>query len=352
MKYDLNILNDYIAKGLVEKNNHPSLPIAIYNYSRDCQASGAWDEITLSLRGTILDDEGTVVASAFSKFFNYEEVFDRIPIDQEYVYVQDKMDGSLGILFYYADQWHLATKGSFTSDQAIKGMEIINKNYTLESFHKGITYIVEIIYPENRIVVDYQEERVVFLGASAEGVELNWATAKAIFQSSLIPAREVVNTVHYTSFSDELYKELKSRNEANKEGFVLRFYPSNFRMKIKFEEYVRLHGLLTNFSNINIWECLKDGKDLSKLLEKVPDEFDTWVRKITKELIDKFEFEKAKYEKEFWTLIDKKAFAELVENRPDKHFMFRRLTSYSRVYDNMIWDSIRPAYQKPFWNKD
>ena len=73
MKYDLNILNDYIERGLLIKNSHPTLPIDIYNYSRECQFSEAWDEITLNMRGTVLDREGNIVARTFPKFFNMEE---------------------------------------------------------------------------------------------------------------------------------------------------------------------------------------------------------------------------------------------------------------------------------------
>jgi RNA ligase len=37
------------------------------------------------------------------------------------------MDGSLGILFNYKGEWVLATRGSFTSDQSVKGTELLQK---------------------------------------------------------------------------------------------------------------------------------------------------------------------------------------------------------------------------------
>jgi RNA ligase len=144
MKYDVKILNDYVERGLLEKNSHPTLPIDIYNYSRDCQFSRMWDDITLNMRGTILDREGNVIARTFPKFFNLEE-HDHDEIPNEPFDVFEKMDGSLGILFYYADQWNLATKGSFASDQAIKGKEMLER-YNIESLEKNKTYLFEIIY--------------------------------------------------------------------------------------------------------------------------------------------------------------------------------------------------------------
>lgn len=144
MKYDLDTLNKYIENGLLEKNSHPTLPIDIYNYSRECQFSQAWDDITLNMRGTVLDHYGNVVARTFPKFFNMEEHKPE-EIPNESFSVFEKMDGSLGILFNYDDEWHLATRGSFVSDQAIKGKEMLGR-YNIESLDKNKTYLFEIIY--------------------------------------------------------------------------------------------------------------------------------------------------------------------------------------------------------------
>jgi RNA ligase len=146
--YPIRTLNKYVNEGRLEKNSHPTLPISIYNYTRETQFKNDWDEITLAMRGTIIDDKGYVIASAFPKFFNYEEVADQVPVKGDYVYVQEKVDGSLGILFHYENEWHLATKGSFTSEQAKKGMEILKEKYKFfdKVFMTHVTYIVEIIY--------------------------------------------------------------------------------------------------------------------------------------------------------------------------------------------------------------
>jgi hypothetical protein len=42
-KYDLNILKKYIKDGRIEKNDHPTLPISIYNYTRETQYNNDWD---------------------------------------------------------------------------------------------------------------------------------------------------------------------------------------------------------------------------------------------------------------------------------------------------------------------
>jgi RNA ligase len=116
MKIDLNILNDYIGRGLVVKQDHPTLPLSIYNYSRACQYDNAWDDVTIMCRGLVLDNEGNVVAKPFKKFWNIEENY-HIPT-QDFI-VQEKLDGSFILAFFYNGELIISSKGSFISDQAI-----------------------------------------------------------------------------------------------------------------------------------------------------------------------------------------------------------------------------------------
>lgn len=367
MKLTKEILRDYIERGLVEEARHKSLPLSIYNYSRDCQFEGKWDWVTLMCRGLIMDDQERIIGRGFNKFFNYEELTHSAPWNSsDYVYVQEKMDGSLGILFHYDGDWHLATKGSFHSDQAVRGMEIIKEKFFLPAFIKEYTYVVEIIYPENRIVVEYPEPKItflsVFLNRSHPGWEdggddeLHWTTANTVFHASGIPKEDIVVTEQvFDELDHGFYKKLKERNLQNKEGYILRFFPSNFRCKIKFEDYVRLHRILTNFANVDIWEALMKGQDFGSILENVPDEFDEWVRSVRDGLTDKYKKTEAAYVRIFSEINssigsdDRKAFAE----RALKYKMSSILFSMrdGKDYSETIWKSIRPVYAKPFWSK-
>jgi RNA ligase len=269
MKYDLTILGDYVSKGLLVGQSHPTLPLAIFNYSRECQYEGLWDDITLNCRGLVLDTEGNVIAKPFPKFFNYEEHKPE-DIPNETFEVYEKMDGSLGIFFYYGSEWHMATRGSFTSEQAIKGMEIAKKYNYDKICVPGYTYLFEIIYPENRIVVDYgKEERLVLLGV------MNRRGEEFSYEEMVDEGWDIV--MKYKTWG-EGYDLLKEEISKDKEGYVIRF-KSGFRMKIKGKEYVRLHKILTNFSTKDIWELLKNGEPFEPFLERVPDEFDDWVKR-------------------------------------------------------------------------
>ena len=348
MKYDLDTLNYYLGTGHLEKNDHPIMPLTIWNYSRDCQYSRDWDAITMACRGLVLDKEGTVIARPFRKFFNLEEWDPALLPKFEDCEIYEKMDGSLGILFYYRDEWHLATKGSFTSEQAIKGKEILQK-YKYKYLPTDCTYLFEIIYPENRIVVDYAgEEKLVLLASIQTDTEEEWDIYSQGYEEL---GFELVKK--YDAVQD--YKELKSLIRENQEGFVLKF-KNGFRIKIKGEEYVRLHRLLTNFSNVDIWELLRDGMDLDNFLERVPDEFDSWVRNTVMDLVVSFENIERDYKNYYEDICrrvgteDRKTFAEEAKRYDHSSILFSMLTG--KDYSSYIWKLIRPQYQKPFWNSE
>ena len=348
MVFDINILNEYIEKGLVVKNDHPILPLSIYNYSRTTQYEGKWDDITKSCRGLILDRNGNVIAKSFDKFFNLEEHKpEEIPNEEFEVY--EKLDGSLGILFWYQGKWILASKGSFVSDQAIKGKNLLNSKYNIEPIPKGYTTLVEIIYPENRIVCNYGDDEVLVvlsMISNASGKELDYDSLLKINEETGLPVVK-----KYDGIQD--YKTLKTLISKDREGYVVRFR-NGFRMKIKGDEYVRLHRILTGFSNVDIWEYLKDKKDLNELLDKVPDEFDSWVRTTVKDFAYMFEQIEKDYRNVYKELssknLDRKEFAEQSKIYEHSSILFCMLDG--RDYSEIIWKQIRPIYSKPFWQKE
>lgn len=346
-------LQKYHEDGLLMKQTHPTKDLYIWNYTPRVQYESLWDDITMQCRGLITNSKGDVIAEPFGKFFNYEEVIDKdlIPWDSEYAHIQDKMDGSLGILFFYDGEWIMSTRGSFTSEQSIRGFEILKSKYNLDNFVKGVTYLCEIIYPENRIVVNYNCEKITFLSVTTPEGELNWYTACAIFNSSGILEEDVVESTMVT-FNKETFDTYKKLNISNSEGFVVRFYPSNFRMKIKFEEYVRLHRILTNVSNRDVWESLRDGGDLKEILAGVPDEFYDWVRDTKNEFIRQYEHLEREYQWIFKIInrvpnIENRAvFAEYAKRYKHPGILFNMLDG--KEYSQLIWKLLYPTYSKPF----
>jgi RNA ligase len=361
---NLETLHRYCEDGLLYKQSHPTLPLTIWNYTEKVQYEGLWDEVTLQCRGLITEDTtGTILVRPFRKFFNYEEVVGKgvIPSQGDYVYIQEKMDGSLGILFHYEGEWIMATRGSFASEQAIKGLEIVKSKYFLGSWSKEYAYLVEIIYPENRIVVNYGEEKIVFLSVvlneswkwePTDDTELHWSTAKMIFNNNGVEEEGIVKTEQHFNFSDELYKSLKEKNETNKEGFVLRFQPGNFRMKIKFEEYVRLHKVMTNLSTTAVWEVLSAGGSMDELLKDVPDEFYNKIKDYEDELKSRFQLIDTDYYDLFKYIQikvqeyggDRGTFARLAKEYTYPSLLFGLLDG--KDISPNIWKLIKPEFRK------
>ncbi len=333
-----------VEEGWLISQVHPTLDLTIYNYSQKTQYEGYWTPETLAARGLVFNSEGVIVARPFPKFFNAEEVPDKIPAGLFEVY--EKMDGSLGIFFFYKNQPVFASRGSFTSEQAVRGWEMLQK-LPWSSISRDYTYLFEVIYPENRIVVDYGgAEKLVLLGIihSKNGIEV----PRGVLEESFSDHFELVNRYHFT----ESWKHLKSQNEPNREGYVLR-YPNGFRVKVKFEEYKRLHHIITGISNVDIWESLRDNIPLEEFLENVPDEFYDWVRGVEKELRHKHSDLLWDAHEVFDRLTRKlgeagrKEYAEALADEPLKHFVFRFLDG--RPADDIAWKAVKPKWSKPFF---
>jgi hypothetical protein len=385
----LETLEKYHKDGLLHKQTHPTYDLTIWNYSPKVQYDKLWDDITLQCRGLVTNSKGEVVARPFKKFFNYEEHKPEDIPNEDYV-VYEKMDGSLGILFYYEEEltderryniwfnnnyetgmerffdpnnlpdfdnsyyeptpktkgeWILATRGSFTSEQSIKGKEILDKKYDYSALRKDNTYLFEIIYPENRIVVDYKgEEKLVVLGV------IHTETGNEVPDSSLFFMQEggwELVTVYKTW--GEGYDLLKEEISKDKEGYVIKF-KNGFRMKIKGDEYIRLHRILTNISNRDIWEYLKDNKPFDELLEKVPDEFNNWVKETARDLTVRFENIEKDYREVFENLnnrnLSRKDFALRAKNYRHSNILFNMLDGTNPK--QTIWKILYPNYSKPF----
>jgi len=330
-----NTLQPYLDDNRIMVNKHQDHDLFIYNYTKTTQYKGDWDEITLRCRGLILDGQGNIVAQPFKKFFNKEELRpEEIPSEPFEIY--KKMDGSLGILFHWQGEFHIATRGSFHSDQAIRANEILKTKYrdSIDKLNPDHTYLFEIIYPENRIVVHYEDEQLILLGiidrVSGGELPLNHTLG--------FPVVEKID------WSDSL-DQLQSLNLENQEGYVVRFV-NGFRMKIKFEEYCRLHRIVTNTSSRSIWDALRNGQDLQDIIEQVPDEFYDWVKSTKESLESSFraiEQEARDAMQEFPT---RKEFALYAKNQKWPSIMFLMLEG--RDYSQSIWKMLKPEHERPF----
>ena len=157
-------------------------------------------------------------------------------------------------------------------------------------------------------------------------------------------AREIVKSPEYhTAFM----KALAKRDLTSNEGFVVRFSNGD-RMKIKGEEYLRLHRIMANLSTTSVWEILSTNGKIDEFIKDVPDEFfkkiqdfafDLSLRhyNLMKEYTECFEIIKNK-------TADRKSFAEESKRYPHPSLLFGLLDG--KDISPMIWKMIKPEFKK------
>lgn len=334
------LLPHMLREGYVFVQRHPAQDLYIYNYTPKAQYERLWNDVTLQCRGLILDGNGGVVARPFRKFFNLEEV-SNLPAEPFEVY--EKLDGSLGILYWAGEQAFIATRGSFTSEQSRKANQILHARYghVLPRLERKHTYLFEIIYPENRIVVDYGPQEDLVLLAVIET-----ATGREL------PLIEVGFPVveRYNGLIN--LATIREKAARNKEGFVVKF-ASGYRVKVKFAEYVRLHRILTRVSSKHIWEYLRDDRPMEELLEQVPDEFYQWVRVTENGLKARYAAIEKEAKDQYAVLLrqlgegfSRKDFAALATQYLNPHLLFGLLDG--KDLGGRIWKMVEPEFDKPF----
>lgn len=355
---DMDKVRQAIEDGWISKRPHPEYPLFIYNYTPQCQYEWHWTPETIACRGLILDDQDNVVARPFTKFFTPDQLKDLrnhvhhlFGLRYKELYkgkftATEKVDGSMGVLYQWDGMLHMASRGSFQSEQALHATELIQA-YKGYNFHPGHTYLFEIVYPENRIVVDYgNKDELVLLTVLNNETGVDEYRLVDHWRDGGHPTRA---DFQFASFDDVL------NYQGEGEGFVLKF-DNGLRVKIKFTEYLRLHRILTQVSARDIWWKLRNNEPLDELLELVPDEFYAWVRQVECDLRKAYngieqhvqtvmhqELVKRKVP------LTRKQLAIKYADYKYKGIMFQMLDN--KEYKETIWRLVRPEAVKPFAEK-
>jgi RNA ligase len=353
--FDLGHFREMCKENYIRVQQHPLFYLSIANYTEKTTFDKKWNNVTRQCRGLIYNHHAEVVARPFDKFFNYGE-WDFI--DDSYrnshCVVTDKLDGSLGILYPTpTGEWAIATRGSFTSDQAKHATALLQSLYTRPGAKRhwvpspDFTYMFEIIYPKNRIVCDYGDTDDLFLigmrniqhGYTLSGIDVagDWPG----------PRTEVLK---YTTFG----QAIEAPPRKGKEGMVVHFAEKDERLKLKQDDYVRLHRIVTGLNERRIWECLSKGMNDDEILIPLPEEFAHWAQKVIDDLKEKHsalyweivhKYEDIKRElsvempPEEWT---RKDFALKASKYRYAGYLFMLLDK--KPISRAIWAELKPAY--------
>lgn len=332
-----------IEDGFVRRQVHPSMPLLILNYTERCQYERAWTHITRTCRGLIVrDGTGEIIARPWAKFFNYGEHPEGSLDLSAPAEVTDKMDGSLGIMYRAADGWAIATRGSFASEQAMHATAVLRDRYPDFEPPDGMTALFEIVYAANRIVVDYGAmDDLVLLGAvdiaTGEAVGPDWV--------SLWPG-----PLAETMSARTLAEALALPPRAGCEGVVVRM-PGPVMIKLKQDDYVALHRLITGMNARVVWERIGEGETAEQICAAIPEEFWPWVREVGGELIREknriIDEATAEHERllgalpEGWTRRD---YAMEAQKSPHRAWLFNLLDE--RDPSAGIWRTLKPSGER------
>lgn len=254
-----------VEKGAVVVNTCAKTGLKLYTYSKQCVYDRMWNDTNVLARGLILDTHGQIVALPFPKFFNHGERESAIPAEDFEVF--EKLDGSLIIAFFHDGDWNCATKGSFISEQAKWAQEKLRSMNTTY-LDPNATYLFEAIYPQNRIVINYDYEDLVLLAAyEGTGEEFSYAALQTTARN--LECR-MAKRYEGKTFADLV--ELAKTLPPTEEGWVVRF-ASGLRLKIKGEEYLRLHRMVSRLTPLSVWEAMWHGDDLDAFRKDLPEEF-------------------------------------------------------------------------------
>ena len=201
-----------------------------------------WNKYSIQCRGLILDDEGIVIERCFPKFWTFRNHLNKhvaslsenkiVKLPNEKPKIYEKVDGTMGILYWIKDAPYIATQRSFTSLKAKKASEIIQKKYLKEAqkLDRNYSYLFEVLYKENSLVIDYKnKEDLILIGVldKENGNQANIDMTKLGF-----PTKKDY-TEKYGRF--DYLCELEILDIPNLEGFVLEY--SDIRIKVKFLRY-------------------------------------------------------------------------------------------------------------------
>lgn len=273
-------------------------------------------------RGLILDEGAghRIVARPFDKFFNYGEPL-AAPINWKTATIQEKLDGSLMIMYWWKDAWHVATSG--TPDASgeigpfgIRFAELFWSTWRQMKFpmpatiHQQCTWMFELTSPHNRIVVKHDKAalRLIGLRNNLTGAELpvrnfsTWNPVKEFAPCDL----------------EMLLASLDTIDPLQQEGYVVVDRDFN-RIKVKHPGYVALHHMRSSLSPRNILEVIRKG-EASEVIASFPEWRET------------FEETRASYEalcdvlhqswEEFKHVEPRKSFAELALTTPMPAILF------------------------------
>ena len=324
LKREKGILKDMHLQEFLRNNNpedlqkigvyhrqHPKYP-NLYQFTYDQIESDGHktNPLVIESRGVILDrdNDWSVVARPFDRFFNLGESC-AAKVDWDSSRIQEKVDGSLCIVYYYDGNWQVATKGTPDASGNVNGYSFtfaelfwkVAKDQGVAQWlnerhwFKDTTFLFELTTMFNRVVVRHKESKLTLIGVRRieDGVEMltGWHNGDEV----LNPVRDY----HFKS-QEEMLQFAKNLNGTEGEGFVVVDKNWN-RVKVKGENYLALAHMKDGFGPRRVLEIVRNAEleEFKKYLDTFPE-----MQPLFDEVKGKFETFASEIEAQYETIKD------------------------------------------------
>lgn len=237
----------------IESTFNDDKSLVILNYSQI--NSVKTDELVMECRGLTLSiPDFNVVARAFPRFFNYGECLQlHEQFNWDNFVVEEKVDGSLMLIYFHNGEWCVNTRGSFAKGIVEAKLspktweeffwECVDREKVNNLLEPGKTLVFEFKSIYNKVVITHKVPHVTLLGIFPNSVQGECTRSYC----DMIAERLGVSRPSYFSFKniDEIVKYVNEQEGHLFEGVVLKDI-NGMRIKVKNLKYLALHRLKGN----------------------------------------------------------------------------------------------------------
>lgn len=224
-----------------------------------------YDGLYRECRSVVVDIHTmSYVIRPFDKFFNMDErdetsygVIAQKFLRSDYITVTNKLDGSIQCGRWYNGEVVMSGAQSIDPSQSWRledGYSMLTENYrNMLQDYDEYTFIFEYISKRDPHVVVYDDSQcgLHLIGARhvITGDYMSYHELKIIATNRNIPITE-----SYEMDLGQIMKTLSQYKSNEKEGYVVRFTDEcgDFFVKIKCDDYVAIHGILSSLQSPNI----------------------------------------------------------------------------------------------------
>lgn len=258
--------------------------------------TGFWDLydcIYRECRSIVIDVKNEKIAILpFDKFFNLNEkeetsielVRERIN-NAKSVEISDKLDGSLQALRYYNNDYIMCGSQAIDPENSWRlsdGYKLLTDNIKkLAKDYSDYTLIFEFITKEDAHVVVYSEKDY---GLHLIGMR-NHENGEILTYKEVIKLANEYNILTTEVFDrtlDDIINSLDEKKSNEKEGFVLNI--DSFQVKIKYNDYLAMHNILSAISSINLIIKHIGDNTFDDMISKIPDAYKNRVLEVAKKV--------------------------------------------------------------------